>query len=98
MLAINEVVCETGHSFRPAAEIIPWKTSALVWEFTLRKMAVCYRRFGTGPEPSVRNCHSTHRKFPKERRFHMHRGGSLRPRIGHGTLPRIPLSYLRLGT
>jgi hypothetical protein len=32
------------------------------------------------PETSVRNCHSTLlRKIPEARRFHLHRGGILRP-------------------
>ena len=37
------------------------------WEFTLRRMAVSYRRFGTCTETSVRNCHSTYRELQKER-------------------------------
>ena len=33
------------------------------------------------PERSVRNYHSTLRKIPKERRYHLNRGGSLQSRI-----------------
>ena len=32
------------------------------------------------PETSVRNCHSTLRHIPEERRSHLHHGGSMKSR------------------
>jgi hypothetical protein len=47
------------------------------------------------PETSVRNCRSTLRKIPKERRSHLHRSGSLKSRIKTNDVIRVGGTYLK---
>jgi len=63
--------------------------SSLFWDFTQPRFVVRYRRFGricpcplqdgagSFPQTSVTEYQSTLRKIPEERRFHIHRRGSL---------------------
>jgi hypothetical protein len=45
------------------------------------------------PETSVHNYHSTLRNIPEERRYHVHRGGSLKSRIGTKCLRVIRFNF-----
>ena len=67
-----------------------YMSSSLFWEFTQRRLVVCYRRFGTTyrsifkgqavQEDLVTNYQSTLRNIPEERRSHLYRGGSPKSR------------------
>jgi len=69
--------------------VVPFRLFGTTYQSKLQgsispKTACPLKMVPTGcPEKLTRNSNSTLRKFPKERRCHLHRGGSLKPRKHH---------------